>query len=168
MNRNEKQAFVESFKGALESSSMVMVVRQTSLSVSNVTELRTKMRAVNANFKVAKNSLARIAVKGLKCEILTEYLVGPTAIAYSEDPVSGAKVISSFSKDNSNLEVICGSLDGVFLDAEAIHKLAMLPSLDELRGKIVGLISAPATKIAGVVQAPAGNLARVFSAYGSK
>ncbi len=168
MDRNEKRAFVDSFRKDIESSNMVILVKQTALTVAESTELRVNIRAAGANFKVVKNSLARIAVKGLNCESVADSLAGPTAFAYSDDPVASAKVISDFSKNNDGLEILCGSLSGEHLDAGSIHKLALLPSLDELRGKLVGLITSPAAKIASTVQAPASDLARVFSAYGSK
>lgn len=162
----EKETFVTSLRAAIESAGIVIVTRQTALTVAESTDLRTKMRDAAANFKISKNTLARIAIKGLPCEVLSTHLTGPTGIAYSKDPVAAAKVIANFAKNNEKLEIVCGFFGQTFLDATAIQSLAKLPSLNELRGKIIGLIQAPATKVAGVVQAPAGQLARVFSAYG--
>jgi large subunit ribosomal protein L10 len=125
------------------------------------------MREAGAAFKVTKNRLAKIALKGTKFEGLAEQFTGPTAIAVSLDPVAAAKVAVEYANKNEKLQIVCGALDEEALDADAVKALAKLPSLDELRGTIIGLIQAPATKIAGVLQAPGGQLARVFGAYGS-
>ena len=167
MERHEKQAFVMSLRSALETAGIVIVTRQTGLTVAESTELRVNMRNAGGNFKIAKNTLAKLAVKELPCAELASHFSGPTAVSYSQDPVAAAKVVANFSKSNEKMEIICGTLGNKFLTAAEIKQLATLPSLDELRGILVGLIQAPATKIAGVLQAPAGQLARVFSAYGS-
>ncbi len=125
------------------------------------------MREAGASFKVTKNRLAKIALKGTKFENLSDHFTGPTAVAASEDPVAAAKVAVEFANKNEKLQIVCGSLETEALDADAVKALAKLPSLDELRGKIIGLIQAPATKVAGVLQAPSGQLARVFGAYGN-
>ena len=125
------------------------------------------MRDAGASFRVTKNRLAKIALMGTKFESLADRFTGPTAIAVSEDPVAAAKIAVEFANKNEKLEILCGALDDEALDADAVKALAKLPSLDELRGTIIGLIQAPATKIAGVLQAPGGQLARVFSAYGA-
>jgi large subunit ribosomal protein L10 len=168
MDRKDKEAFVTSLRSALEDAGIVIVTRQTALTVAESTDLRVKMRDAGANFKIAKNTLAKIAMKGLPCEGLIEQFSGPTAIAYSKDPIAAAKVIANFSKTNNKMEIIAGVFGDKVLDANGVQQLATLPSLDELRGKLIGLIQAPATKVAAVVQAPAGQLARVFSAYGNK
>ena len=121
-----------------------------------------------ASFQVSKNRLARLALEGTKFQALQSLLTGPTAMAYSTDPVAAAKVCVEFAKKNDKLTIVGGALGEQALDVEGVKALAMLPSLDELRGKIVGLLQAPAVKLAGVTQAPAGQLARVFSAYGSQ
>lgn len=164
MERKEKEKFVADLRKELADSTCVVVTRQSGLTVSEVTELRTKAREHGTGYKVAKNTLARLAVRGLPCESLADVFSGPCAIAYSKDPIAAAKVMVEFGKNNSKLEVLSGTLDTELLDAEAVKNLAEMPSLDELRGKIIGVISAPATKVAGVLQAPAGQLARVFSA----
>jgi large subunit ribosomal protein L10 len=168
MDRNEKEAFVTSLRSELEDAGIVIVTRQSALTVSESTDLRIKMRDSGAAFKIAKNTLARIAINGLPCESLKEHLTGPTGVAYSKDPIAAAKVVAAFSKGNDKMQIICGVMGGTFLDAKGIQQLATLPSLDELRGKLIGLLQAPATKLAGLAQAPAAQLARVFSAYGSK
>lgn len=168
MDKHDKKTFVTSLRSALETAGLVVVTRQTALTVTESTELRVKMRDAGGNFKIAKNTLARLAVKDLPCEGISEHLTGPTGLSYSQDPVAAAKIVANFSKDNGKMEIICGALGDKFLDANAVKELAKLPSLDELRGTLVGLVMAPATKIAGIAQAPAGQLARIFSAYASK
>lgn len=168
MERNEKEAFIASVRSSLEGSSIVVLTRQSGLTVSEVQDLRSKVRQAGASYKVGKNTLTRIALKDTANEALSEHLKGPTALAFSPDPVAAAKATVEYAKDNEKLEVVCGVLNGQFLDSTAVSALAKLPSLDELRGKIIGVLQAPATKIAGVTQAPASQLARVFSAYAEK
>lgn len=168
MDRKEKEVFVSSLRSALENAGLVVVSQQSGLTVAETTQLRTMMRQAGASFKIAKNTLARIALQGLPCEAIAEKLTGPTAISYSDDPVAAAKVLAKFSKTNEKLVIIAGVLGDKFLAADAVHQLAKLPSLDELRGTIIGLIQAPATKVAGVVQAVPSQLARVVAAYSKK
>lgn len=170
MDKNQKVEFVSSFRSALVDAGLVIVARQSGLTVEQSTSLRNKMRDAGASYKVAKNTLARLAIKGLPCDVITDQLSGPVAIAYSKDPVSAAKILSKFmgEVEEGKLSIVCGALGSNLLNAAAVNQLAKLPSLDELRGKIVGLLQAPATKVAGVVQAPAGQLARVFAAYAKK
>lgn len=168
MERNEKEAFIASMRSHLECSSLVVLTRQSGLTVGETQALRSKVREVGAGYKVGKNTLTRLALSGTANEALGEHLRGPTALAFSSDPVAAAKATIDFAKDNEKLEVVCGVLNGQFLDAAAVSALAKLPSLDELRGKLIGVLQAPATKVAGVLQAPAGQLARVFSAYAEK
>jgi large subunit ribosomal protein L10 len=122
------------------------------------------MADVGGTVKVTKNRLVKLALAGTPNESVSEFFSGPTAIAFSEDPVAAPKVAANFAKENDNLKIVGGIMDGTVLDAEGVKNLASLPSLDELRGQLVGLINAPATKIAGVLQAPAGQLARVMGA----
>ncbi len=167
MDRAKKQELVAELQETFESNNLVVVTQQSGLTVSEVSELRKQMREAGASFKVTKNRLAKIALKGTKFENLSDHFTGPTAVAASEDPVAAAKVAVEFANKNEKLQIVCGSLETEALDADAIKALAKLPSLDELRGKIIGLIQAPATKVAGVLQAPSGQLARVFGAYGN-
>jgi large subunit ribosomal protein L10 len=153
---------------AFAEASLVIVTRQNGLTVAQSTDLRNKMRAAEASFKVTKNTLARIAAKGTPCEVLIDHLTGPTAIAAANDPVAVAKVAVDFAKGNDKFVIVGGALNGKALTKAQIEALSKLPSLDQLRGQLIGLIQAPATKIAGVVQAPAAQLARVFAAYGRK
>lgn len=166
MDRSEKEQLVSSLREGLLESSLVVVSHQTGLTVAQVSDLRRKMREAGAQFRVAKNTLARLAVAGTENEGITPLLSGPTTLAYSKDPVAAAKISVKFANDNDKFNVIGGILDGKLLDAKDIETLSKLPSIDELRAKIIGIISTPATRVAGIVQAPAGQLARVFSAYG--
>lgn len=158
---------VAELQETFESNNLVVVTHQSGLTVTEVSELRKQMREAGGSFKVTKNRLAKIALKGTKFEGLADSFTGPTAIAVSEDPVIAAKIAVEFANKNEKLQIVCGSLDAEALDIDAVKALARLPSLDELRGKLVGMIQTPATRIAGVLQAPGGQLARVFGAYGS-
>lgn len=164
MNRQQKQELVSSLNATLTQQSFIAVTFNKGMTVAEAQALRKAMREAGAGYKVAKNRLARLALAGTKFENLSDLLTGPTGIAYSKDPVAAAKVCAKFAKDNSKLEIIGGNLDGQKMTADGVKSLATLPSLNELRGKIVGLFQAPATKIAGVLQTPAGQLARVLAA----
>ena len=167
MDRSRKEELVAELHRTFEATNLVVITQQNGLTVEEVTSLRGKLRGEGASFHVTKNRLAKIALKGTKFEPLEGSFTGPTAIAVSEDPVAAAKVAVEFANNNDKLTIIGGALGEKVLDVAEIKALAKLPSLDELRGKIVGLLQAPASKIVGVLNAPAGQLARVFSAYGS-
>lgn len=164
MDRVTKEKMVSDLHSVFDGANLVVVTHYSGLTVGELGVLRGQMREVGARFKVTKNRLTRLALVGTKFEGLADMFTGPTAIAYSDDPVAAAKAAVNFSKGNNKLIVLGGAMGEEMLDADGIKALATLPSLDELRGKLVGLISAPATKIAGVLQAPAGQLARVMSA----
>lgn len=168
MDRAQKEAAVTSLSGVFSQAGLVVVTHNTGLTVAEVSDLRGKMREAGATFKVAKNRLIKIALRGTPYEALNDMFSGPTALAYSEDVLAAAKVAVGFAKQNDRLVVLGGAMGETAFDADGIKTLAAMPSLDELRGKIVGLVAAPATKIAGVLQAPAGQLSRVFGAYGSQ
>lgn len=168
MLRSEKEEKVAAMREALETSKIVVVAHQTGLTVAESTDLRRQMRAAGAGFRVTKNRLARLALKGTAFETLSDMFEGPTAIGYSDDPVAAAKVLSQYAKKNDKVQIVGGALDGKVLDKAGVETLATLPSLDELRAKLVGMIQTPATRIAGVLQAPAGQLARVMNAYATK
>ncbi|MDA0369377.1 MAG: 50S ribosomal protein L10 [Proteobacteria bacterium] len=168
MDRTEKEKTVASLNEIFSSTAVVIVTQNAGLTVSQLTDLRRKMREAGASFKVTKNRLTKLAIRGTPYESLSNILTGPTAIAYSNDVVAPARVASKFAKANDRLIIIGGAMGQTELDESGVKALAELPSLDELRGKLVGLLQAPATKIAGILQAPAGQLARVFGAYGSK
>jgi large subunit ribosomal protein L10 len=166
VERSRKEEIVNDLHGALNEANMVVVTHHNGLTVAEATELRRSMREVGAGFRVTKNRLALRALDGTQYEGLRDLFNGPTAVATSEDPVSAAKAAVDFAKKNDKLVVIGGAMGETRLDADGVKQLASLPSLDELRAKIVGMIQTPATRVAGVLQAPAGQLARVFSAYG--
>lgn len=168
MDRAQKPVVVEELNRTFNEVSVVVVTRNLGLTVAQSTALRLKMREAGASYKVTKNSLAKIATKGTAYESISELLTGPTALATSKDPVAAAKVAVEFAKTNDKLEIVGGAMGATVLDVDGVKALATMPSLDELRAKIVGLVQAPATKVVQIVQAPAGQLARVFGAYGAK
>lgn len=167
MNRTEKEQLVAEMRDVFANNSTVVVAHYSGLTVTQMEALRGKMREAGAGFKVTKNRLTRLALADSKFEGLTDLMSGPTAIAFSDDPVAAAKASMEFAKTNDKFIVLGGSMDATLLDAAGVKALASMPSLDELRGKLVGLLQAPAQKLAAVTQAPAGQLARVFGAYGS-
>jgi large subunit ribosomal protein L10 len=168
VDRNQKADAVEVLKGIFAESGSVVVAHYTGLTVAELSKLRRRMRAEGASFKIAKNRLAARALQGTAIEGITDLFKGPTGIAFSKDPVAAAKVADAFAKDNAKLVILGGSVGSTILDADGVKALASLPSLDQLRGKLIGLLQAPATKIAGVLAAPAGQLARVIGAYSKK
>ena len=168
MDRTQKSETVAELNRTFTETSVVIVTRNLGLTVAQSTDLRTKMREAGARYKVAKNRLARIAIEGTSYTGISELLTGPTALSTSPDPVAPAKVIVEFAKANDKLEIVGGAMGDTLLDVDGVKALATLPSLDELRAKIVGLIVAPATKLATITQAPAAQLARVLSAYAEK
>ncbi len=168
MDRTEKSDVVAALGQTLAATAVVVVTRNHGLTVAQVTDLRTRMRAAGATFKVTKNRLARIALEGTPYQPLGELLTGPTGFATSADPVAAAKVAVDFAKTTDKFEIVGGAMGAHVLDIDGVKALASLPSLDELRAKIVGLVQAPATKLAQLVNAPAGKLARVFGAYATK
>lgn len=167
-SRATKQAWVEQTSTDVKSAEILIIAHYKGLTVAQMTDLRAQVRKAGAGFKVTKNLLTKRALAGTQYEKLSDLFKGPTAVAYATDPVAAAKVISEFSKKNDKLQLVGGAFGETMLDKAAIQKLASLPSLNELRGKIIGLLQAPATKVAGVLQAPAGQLARVFNAYATK
>ena len=168
MNRAEKKQWIDSTNASVKDAAIVLVAHYKGLTVAEMTQLRVNIRAAGAGFKVTKNLLAKRAIDGTPYDKITHLFKGPTAIAYANDPVSAAKALSEFAKKNAKLQLVGGAFGETVLDKAAINQLATLPSLDELRAKILALLQTPATRIAGVLQAPASQLARVFSAYAKK
>lgn len=168
MDRTEKREFVASLATVFAETSFVLVAQNKGLTVADVSELRRRMRAAGASYKVAKNRLATLALEGTRFQGVSPLLKGPTAIAWSKDPVAVAKTAVEFAKTNDKFVVLGGALGTQTLDATGIKALAELPSLETLRAQLVGLIQTPATRIAGVLQAPGGQVARVLSAYAKK
>jgi large subunit ribosomal protein L10 len=168
MDRSQKADLVAELKNVFTETSVVVITRNLGLSVAQSTDLRLKMRDAGAQFKVAKNRLAKIALEGTRYGSISDLLTGPTALATSTDPIAAAKVAVDFAKTNDRLEIVGGAMGDTMLDVAGIKALAELPSLDELRARLVGLIQAPATKIARTVSEPGAQLARVFGAYGAQ
>ncbi|MGI9449581.1 MAG: 50S ribosomal protein L10 [Geminicoccaceae bacterium] len=165
MLRAEKLEIVESLRGVFAGAGVVVVTHFQGLNVADVTELRRGMRDAGATFRVTKNRLAKIALAETSFDPLADLFTGPTAIAYSEDPVAAPKAVVDFAKKNEKLVVMGGGLDGNLLTAAEVKALASLPSLDELRAKIIGMINTPAQRIASILQAPGGQIARVLAAH---
>lgn len=168
VDRAEKREFVSQLNEVFSNTGSVVVAHYAGLTVAQMNDLRSKMRAAGGTVKVAKNRLAKIALQGTESEGMTALFQGQTLIAYSDDPVTAPKVAADFAKTNDNLVILGGTMGPTTLDADGVKALATMPSIDELRAKIVGMISTPATRIAQVVNAPAGQLARVFDAYARK
>ena len=168
MDRAQKAKLVDDLHGALSDTECLIVTHQSGLTVAEVTRLRSQMRQAGASFKVTKNRLARRALEGTQFEQLSPMFTGPTAIAFSRDPVAAAKVAVEFANTNDKLTIVGGALDAQRLDAAGVKALATMPSLDELRAKLIGMLQTPATRIAVVLQAPGGQIARVLSAHAKK
>jgi large subunit ribosomal protein L10 len=168
LDRTEKREFVAELAAVFAETSMVVVTRNKGLTVAEVTDLRRRMRGAGVNFKVAKNRLAMLALDGTRFDGIAPLLKGPTALAWSSDPVAAAKVAVEFARTNDKFEVLGGALGAQTLDVAGVKALSELPSLDALRGKLLGLIQAPATRIAGILQAPGGQVARVLAAYAKR
>jgi len=169
MDRAQKAEAIEGLKSVFADSGAVVVTHYLGLTVAEMTELRNRLRKENAQFKVVKNTLAQKALDGVAGDAGDALFVGPVGIAFGPDPVSAAKVVTQYAKENDKLSVVGGILgQTTVLDQTAVKSLATLPSLDQIRAQLIGLIQAPATKVAGVLQAPAGQLARVFNAYATK
>ena len=168
MDRGQKEELVASMHQTFEDSAMVVVTHYSGLTVAEIGALRSQMRAAGASFKVTKNRLTRRAIDGTQFSPLRDMFTGPTAIAYSDDPVAPAKIAVKFSKSNDKLVILGGALGEKILDVDGIKALASLPGLDELRSKIVSMISTPGTRVAGILQAPGGQIARVIAAKTSE
>jgi large subunit ribosomal protein L10 len=168
VDRTEKREFVASLAAVFADTSFVLVAQNKGLTVADVSELRRRMRAAGATYKVAKNRLATLALEGTRFDGVKPLLKGPTALAWSKDPVAVAKTAVEFAKTNDKFVVLGGALGTQTLDATGVKALAELPSLETLRAQLLGLIQTPATRIAGILQAPGGQVARVLSAYAKK
>ena len=164
MNREEKAELIKKLNSTFNNAGVVVVTHQSGLTVDESTDLRVKMREVGAKYQVAKNRIVKLALKDTKYENIIDLFSGPTAIAVSEDPVSAPKIIFKFAKENDKLSIVGAGLDGKTLSVDEVKQLALLPSLDELRGKLVGLIKSPSQKLASVAVAPANKLVNVLHA----
>jgi large subunit ribosomal protein L10 len=168
MDRSQKADAVAQLNAIFNEVGVVVVTRNLGLTVAQSTVLRGKVRDAGATFKVAKNRLAKLAAQDTDYAGIGDFLTGPTALAWSVDPVAAAKAVVDFAKTTDKIEIVGGSLGNVILDADGVKALASMPSLDELRAKLIGLVQAPATKLAQLTTAPAAKLARVFQAYADK
>jgi large subunit ribosomal protein L10 len=176
--RQQKEELVEQFSEQLRNMGVLIVVQQSGMTVAEMTKLRAKMREAGTLFRVTKNRLAKIAVEGTPFESAKDLFQGPTAVAFSVDPVAAAKVCVAYANENNKFSIIGGVIGSRLMDADAVEQLSKLPSLDEFRAKLIGLINAPASKLVGVLPQPAAQLvtlagapqaklARVFAAYGA-
>ena len=168
MDRAEKAELVATLNGVFSNTSVVVVAHYKGLTVADMQKLRSQMKQAGATVKVAKNRLAKIALEGTDVASIQGLLRGPTLIAYSSDPVAAPKVAVDFAKGNDKLVILGGAMGTTALNPDSVRALATMPSLDELRAKLVGLIQAPATKLAQLANAPAAKLARVFGAYAKR
>ena len=168
MERAAKEALVTVLHEVFNNAGVVVVTHYSGLTVAQMTDYRNRMRAAGGSVKVTKNRLAKIALQGAEIGDIADLLKGPTCLAYSDDPIAAAKIAVEYAKGNDKLVILGGAMGSSVLDADGVKALAALPSLDELRGKLVGLIQAPATKIAQIVQEPGGQLARVIQAKASQ
>ncbi|MFZ4122876.1 MAG: 50S ribosomal protein L10 [Caulobacterales bacterium] len=168
MERAEKAQAVEDLKGLFAGAGVVVAAHYSGLTVADMTVLRGRLREAGAGLKVVKNRLAKIALEGTPGAVAADLFRGPTAIAYSADPIAATKVAVQYAKEKDKFVLLGGLMGSVLLDQKGVQALATLPSLDELRGKMIGLIQAPATKVAGVIAAPGAQLARVINAYATK
>ncbi|MBV9346561.1 MAG: 50S ribosomal protein L10 [Pseudolabrys sp.] len=168
MDRAEKQASIDELNGVFKTSAVVVVAHYSGLTVAQMQTLRKQMKAAGGKVKVAKNRLAQRALEGTDAASIAPLLKGPTVLAYSSDVIAAPKVATDFAKANEKFVILGGSMGKTALDMNAVKALASLPSLDELRAKILGLLVAPATKIAQLTNAPAAKVARVVQAYASK
>lgn len=168
MDRAAKSELVTSLNGVFANAGVVVVAHYAGLTVADMQRLRREMKAAGASVKVTKNRIAKIALEGTDVASISPLLKGPTVLAYSSDPIAAPKVAVAFAKTNDKLVVLGGAMGRTALNPDGVKALATLPSLDELRAKLLGLINAPATKVAQVVNAPAAKLARVFGAYAKR
>jgi large subunit ribosomal protein L10 len=168
MNRDQKEIFIKNIKTIIDDNSLVLVFHYRGMSMNEMTDLRVQSFNSGCNIKVTNNRLAKLALKETNKVDLSDFFDGPTAIAYSNDPVSLTKLLVEFAKNNNNLVVLGGIMDNEILSVEKIEILSKLPSLEEIRAKLIGLISTPAQRIASVLTASSGDLARVLNAYSSK
>lgn len=168
MERAEKREVVTALHDVFAKTGVVVVAHYAGLSVAQMTRLRSDMRSAGGQVKVAKNRLVKLALEGTDAKGIADLLKGPTCLAYSADPVAAPKVAVKFAKANDKFVILGGAMGATVLDARGVTSLADLPSLDELRSRLIGLVQAPASKIARTLNEPGAQLARVFGAYGNK
>jgi large subunit ribosomal protein L10 len=168
LERAEKREVVTALHDVFTKTGVVVVAHYAGLTVAQMTRLRSDMRSAGGQVKVAKNRLVKLALEGTDAKGIADLLKGPTCLAYSADPIAAPKAAVKFAKANEKFVILGGAMGTTVLDAKGVNSLADLPSLDELRGKLIGLFQAPASKIARTLNEPGAQLARVFGAYGNK
>jgi large subunit ribosomal protein L10 len=168
LERAEKREVVTALHDVFAKTGVVVVAHYAGLTVAQMTRLRSDMRSAGGQVKVAKNRLVKLALEGTDAKGIADLLKGPTCLAYSADPIAAPKAAVKFAKANEKFVILGGAMGTTVLDAKGVNSLADLPSLDELRGKLIGLLQAPASKIARTLNEPGAQLARVFGAYGNK
>ncbi len=168
MEKAQKREVVTALHDVFAKTGVVVVAHYAGLTVAQMTKLRSEMRSAGGRVKVAKNRLVKLALEGTDAKGIADLLKGPTCLAFSDDPIAAPKVAVKFAKANEKFVILGGSMGATVLDAKSVNSLADLPSLDELRGKLIGLLQAPASKIARTLNEPGAQLARVFGAYGNK
>jgi large subunit ribosomal protein L10 len=168
LERAEKREVVTALHDVFAKTGVVVVAHYAGLTVGQMTRLRSEMRNAGGQVKVAKNRLVKLALEGTDAKAIADLLKGPTCLAYSADPIAAPKIAVKFAKANDKFVILGGAMGATVLDAKGVNSLADLPSLDELRGKLIGLLQAPASKIARTLNEPGAQLARVFGAYGNK
>jgi len=168
VERAEKREVVTALHDVFAKTGVVVVAHYAGLTLSAMTKLRSEMRGAGGQVKVAKNRLVKLALEGTDAKGIADLLKGPTCLAFSADPVAAPKIAVKFAKANEKFVILGGAMGSTVLDAKGVNSLADLPSLDELRGKLIGLLQAPASKIARTLNEPGAQLARVFGAYGNK
>jgi large subunit ribosomal protein L10 len=162
--RAQKAQVIDELNGVFGETGVVVVTHYKGLTVAELSDLRTRMRAAGASFRVTKNKLAQRAMDGTPFASLSPMFKGPTAIAFSKDPTAAPKIVAEFGKKNEKLQIVGGGLSGTLLDAASVRALADLPSIDQLRAKLIGLLNAPAGRLIGLLQAPGGQVARALAA----
>ena len=159
MSKEKKKLYIDEMTSQFDKSEAVIVAHYQGLSVSQLDELRSKMREHGIQFKITKNRITKLALEKTRCKNLSELFKGPTAVALSDDAIVSAKILTKFSKDNTNLKILGGIMGNDILDLAGVQNVATLPTLDEARAKIVGILSSPAQKIASILLAPASKIA---------
>ena len=159
MNKEQKQIYIKEMTSQFENSKAVLVTHYQGLTVKQLDELRKRMREHGIIFKITKNRITKLALEKSKCKELSNLFTGPTAVAFSEDAITSAKILTKFSKENENLKILGGIMGTDILDVDGVKNVATLPTLDEARAKIVGILRSPAQKIASILLAPASKIA---------
>jgi len=168
MNKNKKKIYIDEMKNFFGKTSSIFVTHYQGLTVKQIDELRSEMRKKGILFKITKNRITKLALEGSKFKKLENLFTGPTAVAFSEDAITSAKILTKFAKKNSNLKIIGGIMEEEPLSLEDVEKIATLPTLDEARAKIVGILSAPAQKIMSILLAPGSKIAILAHAKSKK